>query len=84
MPATPGFSLKSSKIPPLRLSALSGRVVVWGGLQTHGRSSSVLSFRDSLRDVRSFAEGSKRFVTGGMDAAGVLAICLKRQRKVKT
>ena len=34
------------------------------------------SFRNSLRDVRKFAEGSKRFVTGGMDAAGVLAICL--------
>jgi len=30
----------------------------------------------------SFAEGSKRLVTGGMGANGVLAICLK-WRKVK-
>ena len=35
-----------------------------------------------MRDVRKLAEGSKRFVTGGMDAAGVLAICL-RLRKIK-
>ena len=27
-------------------------------------------------DVRSFAEDSKRSVTGGMDTAGVSAICL--------
>ena len=48
-------------------------------MQAPGRSSSALSFRDSLRDIRKLAEGSKRFVTGGMDAAGVLAICLKRR-----
>ena len=30
----------------------------------------------SCSDVRSFAEDSKRRVTGGIDAAGVLAICL--------
>ncbi|MBP3593483.1 MAG: hypothetical protein J6J44_03065 [Lachnospiraceae bacterium] len=27
-------------------------------------------------DIRSFAEGSKKLVTIGMDAAGVLSICL--------
>ena len=27
-------------------------------------------------DIRSFAEGSKKLVTIGMDVAGVLAICL--------
>ena len=32
-----------------------------------------------MRDILKFAEDSKRFVTGGMDAAGVLAICLKRR-----
>ena len=30
----------------------------------------------SCSDVRNFAEDSKRLVTGGMDADGVLAICL--------
>ena len=63
-----------------QLSVLNKTIVNLGGLQTPGRFSSVLSFRNSLRDVRKFAEGSKRFVTGGMDAVGVLAICLKRRR----
>ena len=63
----------------LRLSALSGNVGLWGGLQAPGRSSSVLSFRDSFRDVRKLAEGSKRFVTGGMDVFLLLATCLRRR-----
>ena len=68
----------------LRLSALSGTVVTWwADCRPLAGPLIILSFRNSLRDVRKLAEGSKRFVTGGMDVAGVLAICLKRRKKQK-